>query len=283
MHKHNVVVIALISLFPFISQAQNTKSKQFGISIGNQAAYCNKIENPDNLNFLNYAYTDNFTGNLLYIAFNAYYEFSDKLHLNMLVGMYSDLAPVKYNFAFSYLPYNLFGFGVSFLGYPQYIDDYNLFHWENDRGLIADLDSNFRQEKVYNTGLAAGPEFAFSNKWLAMNLRTHLGVRWTEKFNTSIIQKEINGNYKRLYEYSVGRNLNLYLLPELELRFKIITLEKSSLGIKIRTAAEFSNRTLNYTRTTHEWIYADGISENIKFAPQQYSTFETDLGIYLSW
>lgn len=283
MQKIRFAFLLIIIISPLLNNAQSIKTKQFGLSLGNQAAYCEKIQNPSDLNFLNYAYTDNFTGNLLYLTLNAYYEFTNNMQLNMVVGMYSDLAPVKYNFAFSYLPYNLFGIGVSFLGYPQYIDNYNQFHWDNDTGLIADLDANYRQEKVYNAGLAAGPEFAYSNSWLALNLRAHFGVRWVEKFNTSIVQKQINGNYKRLYQYHIGRNPNPYLLPELEVQVKVITLSKSSLGIKLRAAAELSKRTLNYTRTTYEWLYTSRVSEEITFGSQKYSTFETDLGIYFSW
>jgi hypothetical protein len=74
------------------------------------------------------------------------------------------------------LPYNHFGFGVSVLGYPQYINDLKEFHWDNDAELITDLNSNYRQAKLYNAGVALGSEFAYSNSWLAVSQRAHVGV-----------------------------------------------------------------------------------------------------------
>lgn len=282
MLKLKIIVVAIL-IIPLISRAQLVKKTQVGFSVGNQGVYCENPKTPSNLNFLNYIYTDNFTGELLYIAFSGNFEFSNNIFANAVVGMYSDLAPVKYNFAFSYLPWENIGIGASFLGYSQYVDDFNQFHWENDTGMFADLDLNYRQQKMYNMGLAIGPELRYENSWFTGNIRTQLGLRWVSELNTNIVQKEINGNYKRMFTYAVGKNPNLYLFPEIELRFRLFSLSKSTLGIKVRAAAEYSKRTLNYRITTYEWTTQSSSTENISLAPSAYRSFETDFGLFFEW
>lgn len=283
--SNRFIIVIVAVLLPTLVFSQQTNKKQIGFSIGLQGRSCATIPNDTHLDFLNYLDTDNFTGNYLYINLNGNFSFSNHYYMNMVVGMYSDLAPVKYNFALSYIPWNSFGLGVSFLGYPEYINEITQFHWDNHQGMYGSgsTDSNYWQRSNYNMGIAVGPEFKYEYRALSVDFRVHAGFRWVKRFDTGIAQKELYGNYRRVYNYEVGSNLNLYILPEFEFRVNMFTVSESIIGIKVRVAGEFSNRTLNYQQTTYNWT-AQNISVNDVTLPKHsYSTFEFDFGLFARW
>ena len=276
--------LILLSLFmSTIVFSQNISNKQIGLSMGLQGKSCEYIPNTTNLDFLNYLDTDNFTGNYLYLAFTGNFKIKQQSYLNLVVGMYSDLLPVKYNISFSHIPWNIFGFGISLLGYPEYINEITQFHWDNDQSMFGSLDTNYWQKKNYNLGLALGPEIKYEHNGLTIDLRLHAGLRWINNFETRIAQKEINGNYRRVFDYAIKRNFTPYVLPEFELRYRLFSISDSKIGVKLRAACEFANRTQNYNRTTYEWTAANRITTGVNLAKHKYSTTEFDFGFFYEW
>lgn len=283
MYKKTILLILALPIFT-IANAQNISNKQVGFSIGLQGISCEQIPSTTNLDFLNYLESDDFTGNYIYVTFNGNFKIKQHSYANLVIGMYSDLLPVKLNVAFSHIPWNIFGFGFSFLHYPEYINDVPQFHWDNDETIFGTTDSNYWQKKNYSLGFALGPEVKYSGDKLTVDLRIHAGFRWVSKFDTRIAQKEINGNYRRIYDYAVKRNVNPYLLSEFELRYRLLSFNESKrVGLKLRAACELSNRTLNYNRTTYEWTAENRLNEEITLPKHQFNTVEFDLGAYFEW
>lgn len=271
-------------LISTIALTQNISNNQIGMGMGLQGKSCERIPNSTNLNFLNYLDTDDFTGNYAYIVFNGNFKIKQQSFANIVVGMYSDLLPTKLNVSFSHIPWNIFGFGVSFLGYPEYINEITQFHWDNDEGMFGSTDPNYWQKRNYNIGLALGPEIKYNHNGLTIDLRVHAGFRWVNNFETRIAQKEVDGNYRRVYDYWVKRNFNPYIFPEFELRYRLFSFSESKkVGFKLRAACEISNRTLNYTRTTYEWTAETRTDAEINLPKHGYSSVELDLGFFYEW
>jgi hypothetical protein len=264
-------------------KSQIVKEKQFVFTVGNQGAYCDSFPDGANLDFLNYVYRDKFTGNLAYISFVGYFKFSDTLDLSLTLGMYSDLAPTKNSISFRYFPFKMLGFGIGFMGYPQYINEYNLYHWNADEGLYADLDPNYRQHKMFNYGFALGPDLRYSNSRLSVDFRAYVGLRWVDILDVEIYQKAVNGNYRRVVHYRTTPSPNLYLYPEINLGVRLFTISKTDIGIRIRSAAELSKRAINYTRTTYDWTAEDAIVSKVKPGSHSSLIYELDFGLQFQW
>ncbi|MFP4557295.1 MAG: hypothetical protein ACLFNU_10520 [Bacteroidales bacterium] len=277
------IIVMVAVLIPSIVLSQQVNKKQLGFSMGLQGRYCATIPNNSHLDFLNYLDTDKFTGNYLYLNFNGNFKLSNLYYINMVVGMFSDLAPVKYNFTFSYLPWNNYGLGVSFLGYPEYINEITQFHWDNHEGMYGTTDSNYWQRRNYNMGFALGPEFKYQHKSLSLDFRVHAGLRWVKRFDTGIAQKELYGNYRRVFNYEIDNNFNLYILPELEFCVNMFSISESLVGLKFRAAGEFTKRTLNYQQTTYHWTAQNSRVDYVTLPKHPYRTLEFDFGLFVRW
>ncbi len=279
--------VILLLLFCFSLQpakSQIVKEKQFNFSVGNQGAFCDSFPDGANLDFLNYVYRDNFSGNLAYISFMGFFKFSDSLDLSVNIGMYSDLAPTKNSVSIRYFPYKMLGFGISFMGYPQYFNEYNQFHWNTDEGLYADLDPNYRQHRMFNYGLALGSDFRYSyNNRFFVDFRAYAGLRWFDILDVEILQKAINGNFRRVIHYRTSPSPSLYFYPEINLGLKLFTISKTDIGFRFRSAAEFSKRAINYTRTTYDWVADEPTVSKVKPKSHSSSILEVDFGLHLRW
>lgn len=281
--KRISITLLLLCISLLLAKSQIVKEKQFAFAVGNQGAFCDSFPDAENLDFLNYIYRDRFTGNLAYIVFSGYFKFSDSLDLNIEVGMYSDLVPAKYNFTLRYFPIKNIGFGFSFLGYPQYLNEFNLYHWNTDVELFADLDSNYRQYKMYNMGLGLGPAIRFANQGLTFYFSANAGIRWVEVLETNVYQKAIDGNFRRTIHYKTRNNPNFYLFPEVTLGVKLFSFSSTVVGIKIRSAAELSRRSMKYTYQIADWTASNSETITVRPVYHNYLTYEVDFGIYLRW
>lgn len=259
------------------------KERRIGFAVGNQGSYCDSFPDGANLDFLNYVYRDKYTGNLAYISFSGYFKFSDTLDLSVNIGMYSDLAPTKHNFSIRYFPYRILGFGISYMGYPQYVNEFNQYHWNTDQGLYADLDPNYKQHKMFNYGLAIGPEIRYSYSNISVDFRTHVGIRWVDILDVEILQKAINGNFRRVIHYRTDPSPNLYFYPEINLGLKLFTISKTDIGIRFRSAAEYSKRAISYTRSTYDWVADEPIVSKVKPISHSSFVYEFDFSLQLRW
>lgn len=274
-------LLLCISIQP--SKSQVVKERRIGFAVGNQGAYCDSFPDGANLDFLNYVYSDKFTGNLAYISFLGYFKFSDSLDLSVNFGMYSDMAPTKNSISIRYFPYKLLGYGISYMGYPQYINEFNQYHWNTDQGLYADLDPNYKQHKMFNYGLALGPEIRYSNSNFSFDFKTHVGLRWFDILDVEILQKAINSNFRRVIHYRTNPSPNLYFYPEINLGLTLFTISKTDVGIRFRSAAEYSKRAINYTRTTYDWVDDEPTVSKVKPRSHRSFIYEFDFSLQLRW
>lgn len=281
--KRIVPILLLALSYATYAKAQLAIEKSFEVLFGVQGVSCDSFADGENIDFLNYIDAEGFSGNYSYLGFAGSVNLGKRFSGNFLVGMYSDLSPVNYNISASYFPFNSFGIGTSFFGYPQYINEYNQFHWNNDIGMYADLDNNYRQRRMYNLGLAVGPEVRYKTQGFSLNLRLHGGIRWNRIFEDAILQKKINGNLVRIIIYETTSSPNPYLFPELEIGIKLFKVSETNVGFRTRIAAEFSDRTLNYSRTIAEWTIENQTTNFLESPAHIYRKIECDFGFYFQW
>jgi len=280
--------VALIPLFAFLLfwqciTAQVLTEKRFEMFFGAQGISCDSFPDGSNIDFLNYIEKDDFSGNCAYIGFAGSAKVGEKVLCSVLVGMYSDLSPVNYNVSASYSLFRFIGFGASFLGYPQLIDRYDMYHWNTDVGMYANLNPNYRQRRLYNLGFAAGPQLNYKNKWININMKLHAGVRWTRSLEDAILQKQIAGNYIRLISYETSNSPSLYFFPEVKVGIKLFRISETSIGLRSRFSSEITQRFINYSVISSEWTLDNSSESYIKSPKHNYSKIDFDFGIYFEW
>ena len=280
-----IITTVAVVLFVYLNaHSQSLTRKQINLFLGSQTVNCDKFMTSSDLDFLNYVDSEGYSGllgNYMFIGIMYQIEFKDKVEAKVTVGMHSDLAPVKLNFSSSYFFNRTIGFGASFFGYPQNINDFNLHHWNNDVGLI-DLNTNTRQRKIYNLGLAIGPDLRFRSSIFSFNIKLHSGVRWLKSFTEGFFQKQINGNYIRATNYITHNSPTFYFFPQVEIEIKLFKIGQTTIGIMGKASREWSYREINYTKNVSEWVNAP-YSRTVTFPGHKYIKYDYDVGLNFSW
>ncbi len=277
--------IPLSLLILFIASAtlcQNTV-KTVSFLVGNQGKFCGQSTINSNPDFLNYIDAEGFSGDLIYIGFQGKVSIKDKYKVSAIVGMYSDLAPVNYIISVAYYPKEKVGFGGSFIGYPELISEYFKHFNAYVPGLFPDLNTNYRQQRIYNYGFAFGPEYSIRGAKVDLLLRIHAGVRSESFFSDGLYQKLVDDNYIVRYNFKTNPGFSPYLFPEVECNIKLFGKNSKQFGVRLHLAGEFAKRKMDYTKTTMEWTTAQKQVEEITPAKRNYSKYDIDLGIYYSW
>lgn len=280
--EKRILLSFLIALLSTLTFSQNSK-KTISFFIGNQGKYCGQTTINSNPDFLNYIDAEGFNGDLIYIGFQGKVNVKEKYKVSAIVGMYSDLAPVNYIISAVYYPKEKIGYGASFIGYPEYISDYFQHFNIYAPGLFPDLNTNYRQQRVYNYGFAVGPEYSIKSPKVELLLRLHAGLRRESVFSDGLYQKRVDDNYIVRYNFETSQGFSPYLFPEVECNFKLFSKNSKEIGVRLHLAGEFTQRKMDYTKTTMEWTPEQKQIERITSAKRNYSKYDLDFGIYYSW
>lgn len=270
----------LITVAASDAASQISMRNHLNFFVGSQGVACQKIWNGSNIDFLNYIDAQGYSGNYMYIGAMWHFELGNKIEGKFMVSMQSDMAPVMLNFNASYFPRKSLGLGVSYFGYPQTIENFQLHH-QNDVGLVS-FYSYARYRRIYNTGLALGPEYKFRRRYVTFDLKLHGGVRWVSTFSEGFTQKQINGNYIRTIEYHTQKSPSMYFFPQAELGIHLFQIGKYSVGLKGKVLLELSSRKIDYSQSISEWVYAP-YTRNVTTQSHKYRKVDYDFGLNFSW
>lgn len=285
------LLMLLQSSFAFWSNAQSSEMvEKFRFSITAGGRYINRDSMPDagNLDFMNYLYGQNFGADYGLLSLNFRMAPTEKIEFSATAVLLSDLIPNQLNIDVRYKPVLnnkpvTWGMIGSFFIYPQYLENYNSFHLFRDTGFIADLDPNFRQISVYDIGIALGPTLNFSKGRFHGEINFSLGISGFVPFDERISQKKKDANLRREYHYETHYSPALFFRPEAEAGIRLMSFGKTSGGIIIKAGGMWSERSINYKRTTYTWTTEDAITNEIKIEKQWYRKFEIEGGFYLAF
>jgi hypothetical protein len=175
------------------------------------------------------------------------------------------------------------GLGSSLYTYPQYLNQFNQFHIQTDTGIIADLNSNYRQRTLFDIGLSVMPWFSYSYKRFQANLSTGFGINSFVPFNEQIAQKKQNSNYRREIRYETSLKPALTSHSEAEITYNLLFNKHVSLGVIAKAEFLMARRTIPYSRTIYTWTTDKPLSENVKPKKKIYTKTDFSAGLFLKF
>jgi hypothetical protein len=291
--RNSFVIIQLLLLLTGISQTKAQESVKrekflFSLNFGGRCINRDSLANTENLDFMNYLYRQENAAEYGFISLNFRMAPTEKIEVSATAVLLSDLSPNQLNLDVRYkmaeqdrpLGWGLIG---SFFIYPQYLENYNSYHILRDTGFTADLNSNFRQISIFDLGFAIGPTMNYHYKRFHTELSFRTGISGFVAFDESIYQKKTDANLRREYLYETRFSPAVFFMPEAEAGFDLISSGRTNFGIMLRAGGMWSNRAINYTRTTYTWTSENSVSNDIKPDKKWYRKTEMQGGFYIAF
>lgn len=280
-----IVLVFVSSMIPLQAQSQSgvIKKHSFSVWAGIRNISHDSLANTDNIDFLNYLswYPD--MSEYQYIGFSSHIWFRGRFEADLSVAMYDDFAPTQLNAGVTYFPLMHLGVTCGFFIYPQYINDYDMYHRLHDDGFYGDVNSNARQRRLNESGVMAGVVMPFSYRAFTMTLSLTAGVSNIETFSEVFYQKEILSNYRRKIVYETKPSPGFFFMPGAEIGAELFRLGTAKGGLRARTTWYTVNRAVSYDRTVTEWTESEGETSPVTNPVHHFEKLDIDLGIFIRW
>lgn len=279
------IIFTILLLINFCLSAQNSKihNQEFSFSVGIAELNIEKFSSTQNLDFVNYV--DSYPEYLDYITVKLGYkfDFSSKLSGNIKLILMDDLVPDNYDISAHYFFNHRIGLGGGSILNKIYITSFEEYQVQNLPNYYL-VDDNIQQFKTYDLGfyLSAVVKPIDSDIFKVL-LKCDLGISSFLKKETTFYHKKKLSNERLQYHYEIKTAFQPYIQPKLEFRLRALKLKKTFLGILLNTSYYYSNRSINYTRTIHEWTLENSVKNEIKSPIHKYCRFEFDIGIFANW
>lgn len=275
-----ILQIASVNLF---AQGLGIKNKEISVSFGFSEYNVQKNPKNNDLDFLNYAYSDPEILDFGLLKLGYEFDFLSNFSADMKLIMQSDLAPVNYDVSLSYRFNEKVGIGIGSMLSNTYISYFEEYQYQALPEYYL-LDENLRQFKAYDLAFYASPIFLpIQNDRFRAALRCDIGLSSFLRKQTSFYHKRKLSNELLLYDYQTEITFQPYVNPKVELILKAFKVKSTSVGFLVNTNYVFSNRSINYNRTIQRWTAGNEHVEKIKSPKNIYSRFEMDFGLYMKW
>lgn len=251
-----------------------------------------KVQNSGGeMDFLNHLYDG--TGNEVsgVLSFGTSFSAGEKWSFSAGFGTYSDMGISRMNIESEYLAGNISPaakWGVQTIAsiFPVYINPvYPSNHyeikgiWHGDE--LIDVNTNYRQFRVYDPGISLIPFISYSHK--ALNLSAGTGFRLSSfmPFSERIDLKQTGGNLRREIRYATGYRPAIASHTTATASVDLAGKGEFRLGIQAKAALIYGLRTIPYTRSISTWTAGNTTEERIVPAGKPYLIAEAGGGIYL--
>ncbi|MBW6489663.1 MAG: hypothetical protein K0B15_00580 [Lentimicrobium sp.] len=164
--------------------------------------------------------------------------------------------------------------------YPQYLNEFNRFHKETDSGIVADLNTNYRQITLFDLGISAMPYASYTNKRFQAIMGSGIGFSSFEQFNERILQKKQGGNLRREIRYETLYSPAITSHSEAEATYDFLHDRRVSLGIIAKAELLMTFRDISYKRTIFTWTDDNYVENEIHPDKKFYAKSEFSMGLY---
>ena len=275
-----ILQIVSVSLF---AQGLDINNKEITFSFGFSEYNVQKFPANDDLDFLNYAYSDPEILDFGLLKLGYKFNFLSDFSTDMKLIMQSDLAPVNYDVSVSYRFNEMVGIGIGSMltnTYVSYFEEYQ--HQALSEYYL--MDENLRQFKAYDLGFYVSPILLpIQNDRFRATIKCDVGLSSFLREQTAFYHKRKLSNERLLYDYHTKMTFQPYVNPKVELRLKAFKVKFISVGFLLNTNFFLSNRSINYNRTIQQWTADNEQINKVKPNKHHYSRFEMDFGLYIKW
>ncbi len=148
-------------LILFLSQALLAQDKflnsyKLSFFAGLRDTKVDSFANTQNLDFMNYLYDFHRGYDYEYIGFSGHFWLKNNFEADIKIAMYDDFAPDNLNLTVQYFFNKKIGINFGFYTHTQIMNGFNTFHLTSDTGWYGDLETNFRQRKLWDRGIQGG-------------------------------------------------------------------------------------------------------------------------------
>ena len=277
-----IIILQIVSVRLF-AQGLDVKNKEFTFSFGFSEYNVQKFPANDDLDFLNYAYSDPEILDFGLLKLGYRFDFLSNFSADMKLIMQSDLAPDNYDFFVSYRLNEKFGIGIGSLLTNTYVSYFEEYQYQALPEYYL-TDENLRQFKAYDLAFYASPIFLLiQNDRFRATMKCDIGLSSFLKEQAVFYHKRNLSNERLLYYYHTKIAFQPYVNPKVELKLKTFEVKSASVGFLLNTNLFISNRSINYNRSIQQWTADNEQVDKIKSPKHNYSRFEMDFGLYIKW
>lgn len=283
--RTSILILGFIFIIGSKVYSQDKLIEKYKVSLlfGARDVSRDSLKNNENLDFMNYLHSSHDMMEYQYLGISTHLWFRGNWEADLKIAMFDDFAPNNLNLKAQYFPLKNLGISVGFYSYPQLLNDFSTYHRLNDLGFYGDMNTNFRQLRIHETGFMVGIVLPINYRIFHCKILLNGGISSLSTFKEIVNQKQINSNLRKEINYSTLMSPALFLFPEIELNFDCFKIRDSKIGIQIQSSWYTVSRSIDYDRTVYEWTSIAPTKERINSPIHHFEKFELDFGIYLIW
>ncbi len=278
-----VLLMAILLSQGVVAQDKFIAVHKLAILGGVRDTKIDSFPNAQNVDFMNYIYGSLNSFDYGYIGFEGQFRIKSKWAADIKVAMYDDFAPDNLDISVQYFPVRSIGISLGLYTHSQLMNDFTMFHRTTGTGLYGDLETNFRQRKLFDRGMQVGVLFARDFGAFHPSLKINGGISSFKPFAETVLQKEINGNFLSRIDYETKNTWNPFIFPELRFDIDCLNINNYKIGVQFQASLFYSQKAINYEQTTYMWTLENPLTEKVDSPTHSYRKFDMDMGIYMRW
>ncbi len=266
-----------------LAQKMAISNREFSLRLGGRETHMEKFPDNENLDFLNYFYTDPEYLDYALINMGFRFDFLSKMSADLKLIVMSDLIPDNYDISAYYHFNPTFSMGIGSMLCRAYVSYFEQFHVLSMPDYYL-VDDNIQQFKAYDLGFFLTPGVNLSpNGWFRATARFDLGISTFLTEESTFHHKKKYGNERIIYHYSTRTSYQPYVRPSVELRLQALTTRRAAAGLVLSSNFYYANRSMDYMRSVQSWTSYEAVNKVIRTPKHTYTRFEADIGLYVKW
>lgn len=283
----NVLAVFLLIL-GFDVFAQNELDSHVNLSFGLKSFYTPAaLSATSTFDFMNSITTSNPQNDEGILSLDSRFRLKNNAALDLDVSLYSDLTPrsIEASYMKKLTPY----FGVlSGVGRYEFYVYYRRFAMFPEFDILDDIRNHafylsFDQHTLKNSFVHFSPFFHFKRKRLLLESQLGLGLNSFNRIEFAT-DYTINDTFeKRGTKIQTKPSVAPFVRPSVSIAYMPFTLKNSAIGFRFNWHTTFSNRAINYDRTTYRWLRENSVTIAQKMPKHLFRESQFDFGLNWQW
>lgn len=255
---------------------------QISIFSGNRNIYDEKMMNIDQLDFLNYIYTQDEKADYKYFQVALHLRHANRYQINTAISLYNNLIPYAYDISLNYFLPKHFGIQAGSMSYRYYLTEFNGFYSSIiDKNITARYIT--RQWKFSMRAFYLGPTFQTRYNTIKLKAVLKTGLTTFTPIAQRNILKEDLTNFKTVYDYQSTVHFAPFIMPEFLINIDLLAYKKVIFGGRFKFSYLVTRNSINYLLNTYDWTYENPLQEKMKLPQHTFQQTDWDFGIYFKW